>query len=457
VGDLRVDRYDANQQVLADPFVLYPRYTVSEKEALPFEFTPPDNIGGDYVIYVDQVNNPTEVVGYRDGYIWYNAEGIEIQDPNVLDVGFGISPALVDPDQDRVSIESFKDYDPQISVMPRISFSFPISDVALFSAHYDVLTQRPYDNRLNPIQYLHLQKFSGDPISNPNLTSPKTIEYELGFQQKVGDASSIKISAFYREMRDQRQVQNMTGAYPYNYITYQNIDFGTIKGLTVAYDLRRTGNLRLTLNYTLQFANGTGSDASTALSLIKQGEPNLRATLPLNYDQRHAVKAVIDYAYSKGKNYNGPVLMGKDILQNTGATVVFSYNSGTPYSKLDPNTEYLLGSMNGSRMPDVYRTDMKIYRNITLKEGDKKTKKRPMHLQVYLNVFNVFNVMNIRSVYRYTGNANDDAYLTTAKNQPSIDASIDPVAYANYYTMNLDRYWMYYAPRTIRLGATLSF
>jgi len=462
---LRMDRYDANQKVLADPYSLHNTYKVRDLKANHPDLIEnlPSNIGDDYVVYADNTNieDATSVLGYRIGdnpanIKWYDATGTQVDDPIKVSAATGISPLLIDPDEELNS-SAFKDYLPKWNLMPRISFSFPISDVALFSAHYDVLTQRPYDNRLNPIQYLHLQKFSGDPISNPNLTSPKTIEYELGFQQKVSDASSIKISAFYREMRDQRQVQNMTGAYPYNYITYQNIDFGTVKGLTVAYDLRRTGNIRLTLNYTLQFANGTGSDASTALSLIKQGEPNLRATLPLNYDQRHAIKAVVDYSYTEGKNYNGPVLMGRDILQNTGATVVFSYNSGTPYSKLDPNTEYLLGSMNGSRMPDVYRTDMKIYRNITLKKGDKETKKRPMFLQVYLNVFNVFNVLNIRSVYRYTGNANDDAYLTTAKNQPAIEASIDPIAYANYYSMNLDRYWMYYAPRTIRLGATLSF
>ena len=181
---VRIDRYDANQQVLADQFVLYPRYTVSEKDALPFAFNPPDNIGDDYVIYVDQVDNPTEVVGYRDEYIWYNAEGVEIQDPSVLDVGYGISPALVDTDQDRVSEESFRDYDPQISVMPRISFSFPISDEALFFAHYDILTQRPTSNSYTSPATWYYFNFTGGQINNPNLLPTKTIDYELGFTDR---------------------------------------------------------------------------------------------------------------------------------------------------------------------------------------------------------------------------------------------------------------------------------
>jgi hypothetical protein len=283
----------------------------------------------------------------------------------------------------------------------------------------------------------------------------KTIEYELGFQQKVSNTSSIKLAAFYREMRDQAQVQNITGAYPFNYITYQNIDFGTVKGLTITYDLRRTGNLKIIMSYTLQFANGTGSTASTALNLIKQNEPNLRQTLPLSYDQRHAVKATLDYAYASGKAYNGPVLFGKDILENTGVTFVALFNTGNPYSKKDPRTTYLVGSINGSRMPSVFKTDMKIYRNFLLNQG--KDKKHPMGLQVYLDVLNLFNTFNVASVFSYTGNADDDAYLTTAKNQPEIQAKIDPYSYSNYYSMNISMYGMYMAPRTVRLGLVLSF
>ena len=50
-----------------------------------------------------------------------------------------------------------KDYTPETVFMPRIAFSFPISDEAQFFAHYDVLTQRPPDgNRLEPVDYLFM-------------------------------------------------------------------------------------------------------------------------------------------------------------------------------------------------------------------------------------------------------------------------------------------------------------
>jgi len=461
---IRADRYDANQEVLNDPYSLHSTYDVADLKNMQSGLISdmPSNIGDDYIVYANNtnINDATSVLGYRTGdnpadIKWYNASGTQVDDPVEISASTGISPLLVNPNE-QLNSSAFKDYVPQWNIMPRIAFSFPISDVALFSAHYDVMSKRPFGvNRLNPFQYQYLQAYAKDPINNPNLMPEKTIEYELGFQQKVSNTSSIKVAAFYREMRDMPQVQNITGAYPVNYITYSNIDFGTVKGLTVTYDLRRTGNVRLNLSYSLQFANGTGSSASTALNLIKQNEPNLRATLPLSFDQRHTVKATLDYAYASGKAYDGPVLFGKDILQNTGVTFIFLYNTGSPYSKKDPRTDYLVGSMNGSRMPSVFRTDMKIYRNIYMNEG--KGKKTPMALQVYLDVFNLFNTFNVRSVFSYTGNADDDAYLTTAKNQAQIESQVDPVAYSNYYSMNISMFGMYQAPRTIRLGLTLSF
>ena len=55
-----------------------------------------------------------------------------------------------------VRAESFEDYKPQTNFMPRVAFSFPISDEANFFAHYDVLTKRPTTgNRLDPSDYYY--------------------------------------------------------------------------------------------------------------------------------------------------------------------------------------------------------------------------------------------------------------------------------------------------------------
>ena len=95
-----------------------------------------------------------------------------------------------------------------------------------------------------------------------------------------------------------------------SYQTFDNIDFGTVKGFSLTYDMRRTGNLWMRASYTLQFADGTGSDPNTSLRLINSGQPNLRTIAPLNFDQRHAFQITADFRYGRGKDYNGPMLFG---------------------------------------------------------------------------------------------------------------------------------------------------
>lgn len=472
---LRVDRFDANQKVLKDPYLLYEAKTVKEVDNLG---EIPSNMGPDYVVYVDDIKNPTSIKGFRNGSTWYNAQGTEITDPTTIATSKGICPYLVNPNQDHVESSAFEDYKPQINYMPRISFSFPISDEALFFAHYDVLTKRPTDgNVMDPTNYFFIYTIGQNAINNPNLKSEKTIDYELGFQQKLSSASSVKISAYYREMRNLVQVYRFSGAYPVSYISYNNIDFGTVKGLTLTYDLRRTANIWLKASYTLQFADGTGSDATSGMNFVTTGQPNLRTTNPLNFDRRHAISAVVDYRFGSGKDYNGPKITkrikGTDkvknilLLENTGLNVTFTGGSGVPFSKSSQvvatqlgGSGYLLdGSINGARMPWQFRIDARLDRDIEIKVGGKKEGKKAkyLYMNVYLEVQNILNSKNVLGVYRATGNADDDGYLEAAQYQAQIQAQTDEAAFRDQYAIKVNSPYNYSIPRQIRLGLQISF
>lgn len=467
---LRLDRYDANQMVLKDPYLLFEAKTVGEVDNLG---THPENIGQDYVVYVNDVNNPTSITGYRSGSVWYNSEGKEITDPSILDAGQGVSPFLVDPSAE-LNATAFKDYEPQTNLMPRISFSFPISDEALFFAHYDVLTQRPTGfSRMDPTDYLFMEARSGY-INNPNLKPSRTIDYELGFMQKVSNTSSLNLSTFYREMRDQIQAYRFSGAYPQSYYSYNNIDFGTVKGLTITYDMRRTNNARIRASYTLQFAEGTGSDAESARALVSSNQPNLRTLSPLDYDRRHGINILLDYRYGEGKDYNGPVsskkVKGSDQvktvqwLKNTGFTLTFNGGSGTPYSRssrvvatqLGGGSALLQGSVNGSRLPWQFRMDLRIDKDVILTAGSGDDGKK-LFMNIFLDVLNVLNTKNILSVYRATGNADDDGYLAAAEFQAGIQAQTYEQAFRDLYALKVNNPANYSAPRQIRLGVSLNF
>ena len=459
---VRVDVYDANQPVLKDRYLLYNAKTVAEVD----EFTHPENMGSDYVVYVNDVNNITSVNGYRNGDTWYDANGVEVADPALIEGSKGIAPYLVDPSLTSPTADAFEDYKPQVNIMPRIAFSFPISDEASFFAHYDILTRRPTNgNRFNPIDYQFMQDRNVI-INNPNLRPERTIDYEIGFQQVLSKTSSLKISAFYKEQRDQVQLVNVFQAYPNTYRSWGNRDFGTVKGITIAYDLRRTGNIRMTAAYTLQFANGTGSDATSALNLVNSGEPNLRSIFPYSYDQRHGFNIVVDYRYGSGKDYNGPKIGDFKVLGNTGLNVVTNIGSGTPYSGLKfpvgdalltPNASQLDGTVNGSRKPWQYRIDLQIDRNFNFEFGSDEDKKKVAYLNVYFRITNIFNIINTLNVYRATGTPDDDGYLAASQYQVSIQNQLDEQSFRDYYQMKVVNPFNFGIPRTIRLGVKFDF
>ncbi len=469
---VRVDVFDANQPVLKDPYLFYNARTV--KEAKELASTDPNTynwvniptaMGDDYIVYVNDVNNPNAINGFRQGSVWYNANGIEIEDPKVIRGATGIAPWLLDPSQKTPKAEAFEDYKAQVNVMPRVAFSFPISDEASFFAHYDILTKRPTTaSRFDPFEYQFIQSRSAI-INNPNLKPETTIDYALGFQQVLSKTSSVKIEAFYREQRNNVQLINVFEAYPATYRTFGNRDFGTVKGLTVSYDLRRTGNIRMTAAYTLQFADGTGSDATSAAGLINAGLPNLRNIFPYSYDQRHAFAITFDYRYGEGADYNGPSIGDVKLFENMGLNLITNINSGSPYSTQTFITDEgignlnagLSGTTNGSRLPWQYRLDLQIDRTWTLAFGKDEDKKKVTFLNVYLRVTNLLNHFNVLNVYRATGNADDDGFLAAASSQASIQNQLDEQAFRDYYTMKIQNPFNISSPRTIRLGVKFDF
>ncbi|MCE3280287.1 MAG: hypothetical protein K0S44_2478 [Bacteroidetes bacterium] len=483
---LRIDRFDANQKVLKDKYLLYETKTAAEMNYGPNQVARPANIGDDFVVYVNDLNNAdSEIKGYRDGDTWYDATGNEISDPSLLNgADGGINPALInknDAIEKNIKSTVFEDYKPQINFMPRIAFAFPISDVANFFAHYDVLTQRPPGgNRMDPTQYLDLAYRNAGVINNPSLKPERTTDYELGFTQVLNEKknSAITLSAFYRELRNMTQVVSVNKAYPMTYTTYDNIDFGTVKGFSIAYDLRRMASgVQLTASYTLQFADGTGSSASDGFNLASSGQPNLRVLHPLDFDQRHTIVLNIDYRFGAGKDYNGPVWTRKKgdteksikLLENVGANVVLRAGSGTPYSKQSnisaegyfdvPQRRSLEGSINGSNLPWNFKVDLRVDKDVELIWGGKKEgeEKKYANLNIYLQVLNVFDQKNVTTVYKATGNPDDDGYLESADAQSDINAKTNPQAFQDLYRVNINNPANYSRPRVIRLGLLLDF
>ncbi|MEM7102552.1 MAG: carboxypeptidase regulatory-like domain-containing protein [Bacteroidota bacterium] len=458
---VRVDRYDANQEVLKDPFLLYGARTVAEAGNLSH----PANVGTDWIVYVDNIDNPQSVTGYRDGEQWYTNQGTPVNSPTTIYGSTRPNPYLINGSSEDIKNDdfdpsnSFTDYDPQITVMPRIAFSFPISQDAGFFAHYDVLAARPSGNSLTTAldYYYFLDLINRGGINNPNLKPSKTVDYEVGFQQRISNSSAIKVSVYYKELRDMVQSRQFQYAYPsFAYTSFDNLDFGTVKGFSFQYDMRRTGNVRLVANYTLQFADGTGSNTTSQRGISNRG--NIRVIYPFDYDQRHTFNGIIDYRYGSGDKYNGPRIGGANIFANTGLNILLKVASGRPYTKNSKPAAFgsneIEGSLNGARLPWTSQVDVRLDKDFKI--GGKDGKKG-MFLNVYLRSQNLLNTGNVVSVFSFTQSATDDGFLNSAEGQTIKENQIAPESFELLYNLRLKRNGFYGLPRRVRLGAIMTF
>lgn len=463
---LRVERFDLNTKVLKDPYSLYEIMSADEYfRTVSVSGPRPSGIGDDFKVYVKSKSDLTPRA-YRNGDTWYSTAGVQQNDGNLVIGQSVIEPLLKDTivgdnilDTRFDPNSSFKDYDPQLVWLPRLAFSFPISDNANFFAHYDVLVQRPPGGRwqVSPLDYVLFYIPNRRSEANANLRPERVVDYEVGFQQKLNNYSALKFSAYYREMRDMVQLQyyNFVPTIT-SYTTFGNQDFGTTKGFTMQYDLRRIQNFEARVSYTLQFADGTGSTDESQRQLVKLG--NNRYLSPLDYDERHNIAAILDYRFDSGKAYNGPRVGGKDILSQFGLNVQINTASGRPYTAKDTPRRFEAtgtgGTINGSRLPWRNSIDLRVDKSFNLtKAGDKN----PLNMNIYFRVSNVLNRKNVLSVNGYTGSATDDGYLVTQQGSSTIPTDARATAYLSSYSWALLDPNRFTLPRRMYVGMNLSF
>ncbi len=468
---LRVERFDLNTKVLKDEYSLYPIMTAKDFFATHTTGPRPGTVGDDFKVYTVSDQDATPYA-FRDGDTWYDANGIQANDGNQLYGQKVVYPYLLDTIAGDDIFDSrfnpdlaFEDYTPQINWLPRLAFSFPISDDANFFAHYDVLVQRPSEGwQVTALDYAYFntpsRTYTSATKNNANLKPERVVDYEVGFQQKLNQNSALKFSAYYREMRDMIQRRTLNQVYRLTtYDTYGNVDFGTVKGFTVQYDLRRIQNAEFRLAYTLQFADGTGSDANANRGLTRRG--TIRNLFPLSFDERHNISAILDYRFDEGKRYNGPRIGNQDILSNFGVNFQMQAVSGRPYtSKLQPSRfdgNGTIGSINGNRLPWRLNVDMRIDKSINLAAAGKKA----LNVNVYLRVSNLLNRKNVVKVYPVTGSPTDDGFLAGGDGQNVLDGYIaegrNVQGYLDSYSYVLLDPDNYSQPRRIFLGAVFEF
>lgn len=452
---MRMDVFDNNTFVPLDPYALFPIQRAGEAGLAT------GTIGSDFAVYYDESSGA--VRGFRDlDGNFYDPNGNET-DPNSVKLN---SAPKVSTDANGSEIRSlnsaiFTDYEPQSTLQPRIGVSFPVTDRALFFASYDVTTQRPSERNYDTVQSWRQNIQDPGRLNNSNLMPEKTTQYELGFRQRIGDRAAFQISGFFRQIEDKIQRRIIQNVFPNNYQSYSNVDFGTVKGVEMEFDLRRTNNVSLNANYTLSFAKGTGADADAVGQITWRQEtspfyPNFIS--PLDFDQRHKFNFTVDYRLGEGE---GPKVGGATPLENFGINLVGTIGTGLPYTRRTDDSPlytsfngFLNGEINGLAMPSTAMLNLRV---------DKKLSLGGLNMTAFVWVQNLLDADNVQNVWSQTGLATDDGYLDTPLGREqvaAVEASQSPQiaqSFVDHYGFRANSPFNYGIPRMTRIGVRVDF
>jgi outer membrane receptor protein involved in Fe transport len=316
---------------------------------------------------------------------------------------------------------------------PRIGVSFPITDKGIIHFSYGHFYQMPTFSNLYTNPGFKYGYSSGAPtFGNANLNPELTVSYELGLQQQLFENVAINITGFYKDVRDLLALQQIRISATETYYTYVNKDYANIKGITFNLTKRRTADdlLSLTLDYTLQTAEGNETSANAFFLDLSSGRQSEKVPVYLTWDQTHTLNATI----------------GVGRPNDWTVTVVGRLSSGLPYTPQITSTQVYL-TPNSGRKPASYRVDLL---------ADKSFDLFGANLVIFLKVYNLFDTANERYVYDDTGRA---TYTLLEKQGSAQDTNrlageVPGVHSASEYFV-VPTY--YSSPREIKVGLSLEF
>lgn len=344
---------------------------------------------------------------------------------------------------------------------PRLGVAFPVDEKTILRFNYGQFYQQPNLQDLYvSYRYLEYKVRAGGyyyGFGNPNLRPERTTAYEMGFQRQVGDHVRLDLTTYYKDVKDLVQVANIpagAGARTKNFASYRNRDFATIKGVDFGFTMRPVNHIAASMNYSLSFAQGTGSVSNTQGNIAWTASQPPKQTSPLDFDQRHKVSMNLDWRLGKGE---GPLLGNFRPLENAGINVLFNVASGTPYTPTQVFNEVTLaavtnlpsGPLNSRYGPWTINLDLKASRGFQV---------GAFNLEAYAWVLNLLDNKNAIAVYSSSGAANTTNWLSTNEGQGYLDtAAARGVDGQALYDLAQNNPNLFSNPRLVRLGLRGSF
>ena len=342
-----------------------------------------------------------------------------------LDWGQGELEEVPDPDNPGSVKSNREEAEIDMQLSPRLGVAFPISETGVMRFSAGMFFQIPSFSLLytNPEYEVNPASLSNS-FGNPGLNPERTLSFEVGLQQGLTRRIGMELTIFSKDVRNltgQEISRTPQGDFVIRWI---NRDYGTIRGFTFSLFQRPGGPISWTLDYTLQFAEGTSSSPGEAFGREQAGLEPILSLVRLDWDRRHVLNNTLTLT---------PI---------DGLTVTFinRLRAGTPYTTV---REFIRSiKKNNATKPVLFDSDVRIYYRPPFVKFD---------MQLFVQVQNLFDTVQEVGVYEDTGRANESVTLELFRRTGARVGGLNSLDEYFYRQENFG------APRKVSLGIQYRF
>ena len=328
-----------------------------------------------------------------------------------------------------------------IRLQPRLGFSFPISERAVFHLNYGNYLKRPslesLIGRRTSLFNENLGTVEPRRLGNPLLKPEETKSYDVGLVLGVARGFTLDVSGYYKDVKNLIQRVVYIDANDNLYESLGNRDYANIRGFSLRLN-KRQGVVSGSVRYHFSVATGKNSSPTGRSPIIDETNEQTQTPSPrdilLDFDRRHALVLIagLNLPRQWGPRVAGSYPLGRlriNFLQDT--------RSGRPYTPSE-----LLGDnfakLNTERTPWEHNLDLKVTKSITVQN---------VQFDVFAEVFNLLNsrifdynrvFLDAETLRRYE-DGDDIEYALPDSNNPDLAAIQTFRIYDN-------------GPRSIRFG-----
>ncbi|MFV1883496.1 MAG: TonB-dependent receptor [Balneola sp.] len=314
--------------------------------------------------------------------------------------------------------------DASFQISPRLGIAFPISETGVMRFSAGLFFQTPQLNLLYTNNEFEGNVGLNTGYGNAELGAERTLQFEVGLQQGLSETMGLDFTLFSKDIRGLAGTQvnlDQNGAFVSRLV---NLDYGTIKGATLSLYQRGSGAFSWTIDYTLQFANGSASSPQDNFQRAIEGRDPIVRLNRLNWDRRNVLNNTITWNTKLGLTISA----------------INSLQTGTPYTS--ERNEVLSIIPNNADKPIWFNSDARVYYKPPVLEHD---------LQLFLQVDNVFDSEPDFDVYNDTGLATESIDLSERIRSGTMPGGL------NSYTEFFISEQRIGPPRSIKIGLSYKF